>query len=119
MPANCALRACLVLIACAMAPLWASGTFVLSQDGLTVYDSANNVTWLSNANLAAANRFGLRYELHELQRRRGVGCGHERRQLSARLGDPHAGRATAAAPELCRRALQHRPNEPDIEAIGR
>src|SRR5579884_1294301 len=59
MPANCALRACFVLIAFALAPLTASGAFVLSQDGLTVYDPANNITWLANANLAAANRFGL------------------------------------------------------------
>ncbi len=32
---------------------------VLSQDGLTVYDPANNVTWLADANLAASNRFTL------------------------------------------------------------
>ncbi len=39
--------------------LGASGPFALSQDGLTVYDSVNNVTWLANGNLAATNRFGL------------------------------------------------------------
>lgn len=31
----------------------------LSQDGLTVYDSINNITWLADANPAAANRFTL------------------------------------------------------------
>jgi uncharacterized protein (TIGR03437 family) len=31
----------------------------LSQDGLTVYDTAGNVTWLADFNLAASNRFGL------------------------------------------------------------
>jgi len=31
----------------------------LSQDGLTVYDSANNITWLADLNLPATNRFGL------------------------------------------------------------
>jgi uncharacterized protein (TIGR03437 family) len=39
--------------------LLASGTLVLSSDGLTVYDSANGVTWLADVNLPAANRFGL------------------------------------------------------------
>src|SRR6516225_3933157 len=31
----------------------------LATDALTVYDSANNVTWLADANLAASSRFGL------------------------------------------------------------
>lgn len=31
----------------------------LSADGLTVYDPANNITWLADANLAASNQFGL------------------------------------------------------------
>ena len=31
----------------------------LSADGLTVYDSTNNLTWLADANLAASNRFTL------------------------------------------------------------
>jgi uncharacterized protein (TIGR03437 family) len=32
---------------------------VLNPDGITVYDSVNNITWLADANLAATNRFGL------------------------------------------------------------
>lgn len=31
-----------------------------SEDGETVYDSVNDVTWLSNANLAATKSFGVR-----------------------------------------------------------
>jgi hypothetical protein len=31
----------------------------VSADGLTVYDSANNITWLADANPAASNRFTL------------------------------------------------------------
>ena len=37
----------------------AASTLVLSADGLTVYDTANNVTWLADANLPAANKFGI------------------------------------------------------------
>jgi uncharacterized protein (TIGR03437 family) len=33
--------------------------FQVSADGLTVYDTANNVTWLADANMAASIRFGL------------------------------------------------------------
>src|ERR1035441_5255062 len=40
-------------------PLMASGTLVLSADGLTVYDTVNGVTWLADANFASSNRFGL------------------------------------------------------------
>jgi uncharacterized protein (TIGR03437 family) len=40
-------------------PLHASGTLLPSADGITVYDSANGLTWLANANLPATNRFGL------------------------------------------------------------
>lgn len=40
-------------------PLWASSTLTLSSDGVTVYDTANGITWLANGNLAASNRFGL------------------------------------------------------------
>src|ERR1035441_510849 len=40
-------------------PLLASGTLVLSADGLTVYDTVNGVTWLADANFASSNRFGL------------------------------------------------------------
>ena len=36
-----------------------SSTLYPSPDGTTVYDPANNIFWLANANLAAANRFGL------------------------------------------------------------
>src|SRR5580698_3904536 len=46
------------LIACA-SPLQAGSTLVLSPDGITVYDTVNNISWLANANLPAANRFGL------------------------------------------------------------
>lgn len=47
------------LAACALSPLHAAATLQLSADGLSVYDIANNVTWLADANLPAANRFGL------------------------------------------------------------
>src|ERR1017187_6534870 len=40
-------------------PLQASATLVLSPDGITVYDTVNNVSWLADADLAATNRFGL------------------------------------------------------------
>ncbi len=59
MPLNHGFRWLLVMVGCAGSVLRASGPFVLSQDGLTVYDSANNITWLANANLPAMNRFGL------------------------------------------------------------
>src|SRR5580693_4004965 len=42
-----------------MTLLGASGTLALSADGITVYDSANAVTWLANFNLPSTNRFGL------------------------------------------------------------
>jgi uncharacterized protein (TIGR03437 family) len=47
------------LIACALPPLQAGATLVLSPDGITVYDTVNNISWLADANLAASNRFGL------------------------------------------------------------
>ncbi len=47
------------LIACGLSPVQAAATLTLSADGITVYDSANNITWLANANLPAANRFGV------------------------------------------------------------
>ncbi len=47
------------LLACVLTRLQASATLVLSADGITVYDTVNNVSWLANANLAASNRFGL------------------------------------------------------------
>jgi hypothetical protein len=34
--------------------------FQLSADGTMVYDTANNVSWLANANSPATNRFGLK-----------------------------------------------------------
>ena len=37
----------------------AASSLGLSADGLTVYDSVNNITWLANANLGASNRFGM------------------------------------------------------------
>ena len=46
------------LVAC-LPQLQAAATLVLSPDGITVYDTVNNVTWLADANLAASNRFGL------------------------------------------------------------
>jgi uncharacterized protein (TIGR03437 family) len=39
--------------------LQAAATLVLSPDGITVYDTVNNVSWLADANLPATNRFGL------------------------------------------------------------
>jgi uncharacterized protein (TIGR03437 family) len=36
-----------------------SSTLTLSADGATVYDTANSISWLADANLAAGNRFGL------------------------------------------------------------
>ena len=47
------------LVACALSPLQAGVTLVLSTDGLTVYDATNNITWLADFNLAASSRFGL------------------------------------------------------------
>jgi uncharacterized protein (TIGR03437 family) len=40
-------------------PLQAAATLVLSPDGITVYDTVNNITWLANADLPATYRFGL------------------------------------------------------------
>jgi len=47
------------LVVCGVLPLEASAMLVLSVDGLTVYDTVNNISWLADADLAAANRFGL------------------------------------------------------------
>ena len=52
-------QAAVALLLCGLAPAHAAGTLAPSSDGLTVYDSANNVTWLADANTAATNRFGL------------------------------------------------------------
>ena len=40
-------------------PLQAGATLVLSPDGITVYDTVNNISWLADANLAASNQFVL------------------------------------------------------------
>lgn len=37
----------------------ANATLVTNSNGLTIYDTDLNVTWLANANLAATNTFGL------------------------------------------------------------
>ena len=47
------------LVACGLSPLQAGSTLVLSADGVTVYDTVNNISWLADANLPASNRFGL------------------------------------------------------------
>ena len=49
--------AALVLAACGLSPLHAA--LIPSADGLTVYDTVNNVTWLADFNLPADNRFTL------------------------------------------------------------
>ncbi len=46
-----------ILLAFVLPPLWAASPLTLSADGLTVYDSVNNITWLANANLPASYRF--------------------------------------------------------------
>jgi hypothetical protein len=46
-------------LACALPPLQAGATLLLTPDGAIVYDTVNNVSWLANSNLAATNRFGL------------------------------------------------------------
>ena len=45
------------LVALALWPSHAAATWVLSPDGITVYDNVNNISWLANANLPATNRF--------------------------------------------------------------
>jgi hypothetical protein len=47
------------IVACGVSPAPAGAALVLSPDGVTVYDTVNNVTWLADANFPAANRFGL------------------------------------------------------------
>jgi hypothetical protein len=37
----------------------ARGTYILSSDGLTVYDTVHDVTWLADFDLPASNRFGV------------------------------------------------------------
>jgi hypothetical protein len=47
------------LFACGVSPLQATAALLLSADGVTVYDTVNNISWLADANLPASNRFGL------------------------------------------------------------
>lgn len=47
------------LIACWLWPPAAHAALVLSADGITVYDTVNDISWIANANLAATNQFGL------------------------------------------------------------
>jgi uncharacterized protein (TIGR03437 family) len=49
----------ITLVASASSPSQAAPALVLSPDGITVYDTVNNITWLAHANLAASNRFTL------------------------------------------------------------
>jgi hypothetical protein len=53
------LRASLVAAMAAVVSFSANAQLIPTTDGTMVYDSANGVTWLANANLAATNRFGL------------------------------------------------------------
>ena len=48
-----------LFVACGFPLSAAAGTLTLSADGLTVFDSANGITWLADGNLAAGARFGL------------------------------------------------------------
>ncbi len=48
-----------VVILVLLKALPASAALQLSADGLTVYDSVNNITWLADVNTPASNRFGL------------------------------------------------------------
>lgn len=48
-----------LLVLSAFATLRATSDFILSDDGFTVYDAGNHVTWLADFNLPASNRFGL------------------------------------------------------------
>src|ERR1700722_11935827 len=47
------------LFSCALSPFLSGATLVLSADGITVYDTVNNITWLADSNLPASNRFGV------------------------------------------------------------
>lgn len=62
MPDHSGIRATIMataLVACALLPLRASATLVLSPDGLTVYATVNKINWPADGNLVATNRFGL------------------------------------------------------------
>jgi len=47
------------LLATVLSPLAANAALTLSPDSTTVYDSANNINWLADANLAATEQFGI------------------------------------------------------------
>jgi hypothetical protein len=47
------------LVVCALSPLLSGAALVVSTDGITVFDTVNNVTWLADFNLPASYRFGL------------------------------------------------------------
>jgi hypothetical protein len=49
------------IVMCAPPGSATSPTLLLSRDGMTVYDTANNISWLADANLAASNTLGLPY----------------------------------------------------------
>ncbi len=53
------MRLAAMLLACSLPLLQAGATLTLSADGLTVYDSVNNVTWLADFDSPTSNRFGL------------------------------------------------------------
>jgi uncharacterized protein (TIGR03437 family) len=47
------------LVVYGLDPMQASAAVVLSPDGITVYDTVNNISWLADANFPATNRFTL------------------------------------------------------------
>src|SRR5579871_1305881 len=47
------------LAAFGLLSLHAAGSLTLNADGLTVYDTVNNLTWLADFDLPATNRFGM------------------------------------------------------------
>ncbi|MGO9094684.1 MAG: hypothetical protein ACLQGV_05625 [Bryobacteraceae bacterium] len=54
-----AMMRAVALVVWGLSPLPLSAALVLSPDGITVYDTVNNIGWLADANLAATNRFTL------------------------------------------------------------
>jgi uncharacterized protein (TIGR03437 family) len=50
---------CIAVFTYWLLPSAGSAALIPSSDGTVVYDSANNVTWLADANLPATNRFGV------------------------------------------------------------
>jgi hypothetical protein len=54
-----AVTGAIVLLASSLPLLQAASSLVPSSDGITVYDTVNNVTWLADFNLPASNRFGI------------------------------------------------------------